>query len=57
MIDSALLFLAYMVKYPETKNIEHILAIYEELPDDEKEILRETLEEIDNIDELFVTVN
>jgi len=57
MIDSALLFLAYMVKYPETKNIEHILAIYEELPDDEKEILRDTLEEIDKIDELFVTVN
>jgi len=57
MIDTALLFLAYMVKYPETKDIEHILAIYEDLPDEEKETVRETLAQIDEMDDLFVTVN
>lgn len=57
MIDTALLFLAYMVKYPETKDLEHILAIYEDLPDEERETVRETLAQIDEMDDLFVTVN
>lgn len=55
MIDSAILFLAYMVKYPDRK-MDHIISIYDELPKEEKKIVREALIEIDRIDELFVTV-
>ena len=48
VINTAVLFLAYMVKFPD-KKFEDIVEIYDQLPQTEKDQLRETFTSLDDI--------
>lgn len=56
VINTAVLFLAFMVKFPDQK-FEECVKLWDELPQDEKDEVRQAFEEVDSLVQYDGTVN